>query len=127
MTAAPWDTIDRESLMSTAQLRDMLDDRAQVVGLTVDQYHRMIKEGILPEGEPIELLDGFLVRKDRSAKGADPMTVGHHHAWAIQNLARLLPELRRLGYDLRIQLPITIRPDNEPEPDAAIVRAAPDD
>ena len=34
----------------------------KVVPLTVEQYHRMIEAAILPEGEPIELIDGFLVR-----------------------------------------------------------------
>jgi Uma2 family endonuclease len=111
-----------ESSMSIAQLRAMLDDRAQVVPLSVDQYHRMIQTGILPEGEPIELLDGFLVRKDRSKHGGDPMTVGHERAWVIQSLNRLLPSLVLAGYDLRVQLPVTLPPDNEPEPDGAIVR-----
>ena len=55
------------------------DTPAKIVPLTVDQYHRMIEAAILPEGEPIELIDGLLVRKDRSAVGADPMTVGHAH------------------------------------------------
>lgn len=45
--------------------------------LTVDQYHRMIRQGILPEAEPVELLDGQLVRKNRSAAGDDPMTIGY--------------------------------------------------
>src|ERR1700722_4134282 len=31
--------------------------------LTVDQYHEMIRVGILPEGDPIELLEGLLVAK----------------------------------------------------------------
>ena len=113
--------------MSAAQLRAMLDDRAQVGPLTVEQYHRMIETGILLEGEPIELIDGFLVRKDRSKHGGDPMTVGHHHAWAIDRLVELLQDLRRRGYYLRVQLPITIPPDNEPEPDCAVVRGAPND
>jgi hypothetical protein len=38
--------------------------------ISVERYHRMIAAGILPEGAPIELIDGLLVRKDRSDQEA---------------------------------------------------------
>src|SRR4051812_4371579 len=115
-----------ELLMSTAQLRDLVNN-ASVVGLTLDQYVRMIKEGILPEGEPIELLDGFLLRKDRAKAGEDPMTVGFEHIWAVQNLTRVLAEVERRGCHVRLQQPIAIPPDGAPEPDGAIARGSIDD
>jgi hypothetical protein len=31
--------------------------------LTIEQYHKMISTGIIPEGEPIELIEGYLVEK----------------------------------------------------------------
>ena len=95
--------------------------------LTVDQYHRMIKDGILEEGIPVELLDGRLEWKDRSATGADPMTVGLEHTWVVQTIQDLAPKLRRFGCSVRVQQPITLPPHHEPEPDAAIVRGARDD
>ncbi len=109
--------------MSLAQL---LDDRARVVPLTVEQYHMMIETGILPEGEPIELIDGMLIRKDRSHSGENPMMVGHAHAWVIRRLTLLLRVVERHGFTCQIQLPITLSPGNEPEPDVAILRAASD-
>lgn len=36
-----------------------------IVPLTVEQYHRLIESGILPDRAPIELLDGLLVSKVR--------------------------------------------------------------
>jgi Uma2 family endonuclease len=115
-----------ELLMSTAQQRELVSS-ASVVGLTLDQYVRMIKEGILPEGEPIELLDGFLVRKDRAKAGDDPMTVGFEHVWAVQNLTRVLAEAERTGCHVRLQQPIALPPDGAPEPDGAIARGSIDD
>jgi Uma2 family endonuclease len=112
--------------MSTAQLRDLVNS-ASVVGLTLDQYIRMIEEGILPEGEPIELLDGFLVRKDRAKAGEDPITVGFDHVWAVQNLMQLLPALVQQGRHIRIQQPLAVPPDGAPEPDGAIALGTPDD
>ena len=103
------------------------EDERLIFPLTVDAYHRMIAEGILPEGEPFELLNGQIFRKDRSAAGEDPMTVGNAHAWVIATLAELNPKLRRLGCHIRIQLPVTFAPLSEPEPDAAIVLGSKDD
>ena len=107
--------------MSASGLRDLVDNRAMIVPLDLDQYHRMIATGILPEGAPIELLDGYLVRKDRSKAGADPMTVGHHRAWAIGQLGEFQSQIAKHGCNLRLQQPVAIPPDSEPEPDAAIV------
>jgi Uma2 family endonuclease len=92
------------------------------VPITVDQYHQMIAAGILEEGQPIELLDGFLVRKDRSRAGGDPMTVGHEHMWAVCQLGELNEQLKPHRCFIITQQPITIPPDNEPEPDGAILK-----
>jgi Uma2 family endonuclease len=113
--------------MSTAQLRELVEG-ASVVGLTLDQYIRMIQNGILPEGEPIELLDGFLVRKDRSKAGEDPMTVGFDHVWAVKNIAVVLSDsAEKHGCHVSLQQPVAIPPDGAPEPDGAITRGTPDD
>ena len=95
----------------------------ELAPLTVDQYHRMIDEGILDEGEPVELLDGLLVQKDRGGK----MTVSPRHRLVVTRLLRLASEIEKHGAHLQIQNPVTIRPRNEPEPDAAIVAGQPSD
>lgn len=90
--------------------------------LNVAQFHRMIELGILPEGVPIELIDGILVRKDNSDSGGDPMTHGPKHAFCIQRLKELEEKVKPYRYHLRQQLPITLSDSREPEPDIAIVR-----
>jgi Uma2 family endonuclease len=55
------------------------------------------------------------------------MTVGHGHAWVIRQLTRVLRVVEQYECFAQVQLPITLPPDNEPEPDAAIVRGTPDD
>jgi hypothetical protein len=112
--------------MSTAQLRELVEG-ASVVGLTIDQYVSMIKTGILREGAPIELIDGFLVRKDRSKAGEDSMTIGFDHVWAVQNLLIVLAAVSQYGGHVRLQQPIAIPPDSVPEPDGAITRGTIDD
>lgn len=83
--------------MSTAVLKDLIEGRAIVLPLRVSQYHAMIANGILLEGEPNELIDGYLVRKDRSATGEDPITVGYDHAMAVKRLAALGRRFEGLG------------------------------
>jgi Uma2 family endonuclease len=113
--------------MTVRHLHELADDGGQVVPLTVKQYHQMIEAGILREGEPYELLDGLLIRKDRSAAGAAPDSVGNEHAVAVTLLNELFPKLERLGCHVRIQQPISLPPHDEPEPDGAVVIGLPGD
>ena len=86
--------------------------------LTVDQYHRMLETGILADGEPVELLDGLLVVKDRGPA----MTLSPQHRFTVSLLMRLAPRIEASGAHLELQSPITFAPKNEPEPDGMIVR-----
>lgn len=103
------------------------DERTRLLPLTVKQYHRMLKAGIIEEGAPYELLNGLIVRKDRSAAGEDPMTVAFEHAWAVNYLADLSPRFRKLACFVQTQQPISLPPGNEPEPDAAVIAGSMDD
>jgi hypothetical protein len=101
-----------------------LEDTTEVVPLTVHQYHRMRETGILAEDEPIELLNGLLVHKDR---GGAQMPVSPLHALVVSRMVALAPELEARGCHLRLQNPMTIEPRHEPEPDGFIVRGSADD
>lgn len=94
-----------------------------VVPLTVEQYHRMIETGILPEGAPIELLGGLLVPKIRG----EGMTVNPKHAKVVNRLLELAAALRGRGCHFRTQSPISLPPFDEPEPDGAVARGSLDD
>jgi hypothetical protein len=108
----------------TAMLLKVVPTASELVPLTVEQYHRMIAAGILPEGEPIELLDGLLVRKDR---GPD-MTTNPLHSLVVSKLTLLLAAaLANSRCHVRGQNPITIEPRHEPGPDLALARGRPDD
>ena len=51
--------------------------------ITVDQFQQMIHSGILHDGDPIELIDGFMVRKDRSSPGENIMGHNPRHALLV--------------------------------------------
>ncbi len=90
--------------------------------LSVEQYHAMIRQGILVEGAPIELIDGLLIRKDRRDKGGSIMTVGPRHVKTILLLTDLLNGLLdRTVAHVRSQQPVTLDGTSEPEPDLTVV------
>lgn len=99
------------------------DEPVAVVPLSVEQYHSMREAGILDEDEPIELIDGLLVYKDRG--GTVP--VSPLHSFATQRMMRLAPALEERGCHLRLENPVTLPPSHEPEPDAAVVRGRAED
>jgi Uma2 family endonuclease len=83
-------------------------------GLTVDQYDQMVKDGILPETNRLELIEGRIVEKD--VKDPEHSTVVELTRGAI---ARVLPK----GWVTRQEQPVRIpNRKSEPEPDISVVR-----
>jgi Uma2 family endonuclease len=80
--------------------------------LSVEQYHEMLRAGILQDGDPIELLEGVLVAK---------MTKYPPHTFSTQLIREALLSLLPAGWFVNDQEPITTL-DSEPEPDVAVIR-----
>jgi len=80
---------------------------------TIDEYHQMIRAGILLDGEPVELLEGWMVKK---------MSRGTPHDAVVQALFKRLLRLSPIGWDVRGQSAVTLGGDSEPEPDFTFVR-----
>ena len=99
-----------------------------LVPITVDQLSQMIRTGIIHDGDPIELIDGLLVRKDRSALGENIKAHHPRHALLISRLERLLRAQSEVaGFHLQTQLPVTLNNINAPESDVAVVRGTEED
>jgi Uma2 family endonuclease len=86
--------------------------RALYRKVTVDEYHQMLKDGTFEDGDPIELLEGYLVQK-----------MGHNppHSGTVTRLTKRLVRLAPPGWEVRCQVPITL-PDSEPEPDGLLAK-----
>jgi len=80
---------------------------------TVEDYHRMIHGGILTADDRVELLDGQIV----TMVPQEPP-----HASHVDEGGDYLKALFAGRAKVRVQLPITLSPGSEPEPDFAIVR-----
>jgi Uma2 family endonuclease len=88
-----------------------------VLPLTVSGYHALLQAGELAHGDPVELLEGFLVRK---------MTKGPRHERARRKLRRLLEKLISAEFFVDEQGAFTTS-DSEPEPDVFVIRGTLDD
>ena len=80
---------------------------------SVDEYHRMIETEILTTDDQVELIEGQIIQMSPQQPP---------HAATTQRSYKYLNRLLADLADLRIQLPITLRPNSEPEPDIAVVR-----
>lgn len=84
---------------------------------TSDEYYRLVELGFF-EGRRVELIQGEII-------AMPPM--GSPHATtltlALQGLQRLFTE----GYVVRVQMPLHLDDDSEPEPDIAVVFGTPGD
>jgi Uma2 family endonuclease len=88
-----------------------------VLPLTVEAYHALLQAGILQSGDPVELLEGFLVLK---------MTRGPRHEAARRRLRRLLEKLISDQFFIDEQGAFTTT-GSEPEPDVYVIRGDIDD
>jgi Uma2 family endonuclease len=82
------------------------------------EYDNMIRAGIIGGDERLELIGGRIVAI--SPEGAV-------HAGAIDLCAEALRRVFAAGHTVRVQHPLAIDPDDEPEPDIAVVRGSPRD
>jgi Uma2 family endonuclease len=80
--------------------------------LSLDQYHAMIRAGILTDDDPVELLEGWLVLKQ-------PKNPSHRLTTGLTREA--LERVTPTGWYVDAHEPITLQ-NSEPEPDVVVVR-----
>ncbi len=84
--------------------------------LTVDQYDQMVENGILPETNRFELIEGRIVEKDVK----NPV-----HSAAAECTRRSINQVLPAGWHTRGEQPVRIpNRRSEPEPDVSVVRGA---
>ena len=79
---------------------------------SVAEYHRMGEVGILGEDDRVELVDGRIVRMS---------PVGSRHAACVSLLNRLLRPVEETAI-VRVEDPVVLNDETEPQPDIAVVR-----
>lgn len=80
---------------------------------SVDEYHQMVRTGILSEADRVELIEGEIVQMS---------PIGRRHAACVNRLNQLFS--RRLGTAVlvSIQNPVSLSQHSQPQPDVALLR-----
>ena len=103
-----------------------LMDLYEIWPLTLEQYQRMIRTAIIEEDDPIEMIEGYLIAKDR---GRGPgMGAGPEHSAAVGRVTRRFMWALGASWVVRCQDPIELGPSNvpgaasQPEPDLVVAQ-----
>ena len=80
---------------------------------TVDEYHRMGQVGILGEDDRVELLEGEIV---------EMAPIGSRHQATVDRLTDLFSRRVVDTASIRVQGPVRLAGDSEPEPDLTLLR-----
>lgn len=85
---------------------------------TREEYERLVEIGVLRPDERVELIEGEIVEMTPQ---------GTAHATAIASATRVLDAICGPEQHLRVQLPLALGSNSEPEPDLAVVGGRPRD
>ncbi len=86
--------------------------------LSLDEFHRMGAAGILKEDDRVELIDGEMI---------EMAPIGTRHLAKVNRLARMLSLAAGQEAIVSTQTPIALPPQNEPQPDIALLKPRADD
>jgi len=90
----------------------------KLVRFSVSDYHRIAEVTALGTNRRIQLLDGHIYEMS---------PIGSYHASCVDRLTRFFVRAADDDAIVRIQNPIVLPPDSEPEPDVALLQPRPDD
>lgn len=82
---------------------------------TRQEYDTMIDAGVFAPGERVELIEGEILRMGPQKSA---------HAAGVRAVEEALRTAFGAGYDVRVQLPLALCADSEPEPDVAVVQGS---
>jgi Uma2 family endonuclease len=83
---------------------------------TVEEYHRLAEAGALGPDARVELIDGVIV---------DMTPISSRHQECVDRLTEILSERARGLARVRVQGPIRLGNDQEPQPDITLLRRRP--
>jgi Uma2 family endonuclease len=84
---------------------------------SVDDYYEMARAGILGEDDRVELIEGEVIEMS---------PIGRRHAACVDRLNRSFARLVEEAAIVRVQGPVRLSEQAEPQPDVALLRPRPD-
>lgn len=97
-------------------MQTLEDSSARIHRWTRQQYEQMVDAGVLTEDDPVELIDGQIVLMSPQ---------NSRHATVATLCQQALESICSDETFVRMQSPLAVGPDSEPEPDLAVVEGTP--
>jgi Uma2 family endonuclease len=82
---------------------------------TRQEYEKMTEIGLFSTETRLELIEGEIL---------EMVAQTSYHVVAVLAVQERLAEIFRVGYNIRMQMPLALNDDSEPEPDIAVVAGA---
>jgi Uma2 family endonuclease len=79
---------------------------------TVSDYYRMAEIGVLTEDSKVQLVDGVIF---------DMPPIGPGHASSVERISEMFRGRLGADFQVRVQNPVDIGPNSQPEPDVVVV------
>lgn len=80
--------------------------------ISVNDYHKMIAAQIFTPADKVELLNGQIIQMS---------PIGSRHAACVEKIVDILKPLLANQAMVRVQNPVSLPPNSEPEPDISVV------
>ncbi len=80
---------------------------------TVQEYHLMSEAGVFKDNERVELIEGEIIQM---------AAIGRRHATRVDRLREFFGDRVRTRAIIRVQNPISLDDNSEPQPDIALVQ-----
>jgi Uma2 family endonuclease len=97
---------------------EMATRAVDVYRWTREEYYQLAEKGFFPPGKRVELIDGVIYEMSPQKSP---------HATGISLVLEALRAAFPKGHHVRVQLPLALGADSEPEPDLAVVAGGPRD
>ncbi|MFY0685965.1 MAG: Uma2 family endonuclease [Cyclobacteriaceae bacterium] len=81
--------------------------------ISVDDYYKMAEVGILNQDDRVELINGEIIEMS---------PIGSKHAATVDKISSVLRAIIKNTMILRVQNPIRLNNQNEPEPDISLLK-----
>lgn len=100
--------------MATAEtLPPPATEAEKLYRFTVEDYYQMAEAGVIGPDERVELLEGQVYTMS---------PIGPFHGGVVDELSEFFIERSKKRYIVRVQNPVRLRDDTEPQPDIALLR-----
>lgn len=105
-------------LQNESEDSEMATRAVDVYRWTREEYHQLADKGFFPPGKRVELIDGVIYEMSPQKSP---------HATGITLVLDALRAAFPQGHHVRVQLPLILGDESEPEPDLAVVPGPPRD